>query len=331
MKGLEYAVTEVELDLLKAHPRNNQYKTPLDAESEEYQLMRTSIATNGLIHPLIVQASTNIIISGHTRWRIAKELGMTKLPVRYLEQSDEDAENLLVSDNIERAGKETDLIKLARSVDRLAEKYSTRKEAYEKLSGTFAIQYRQLDRLRSLLKLIPELQELVSMEHVGLKAGTALAALDVSQQQKVINYLIETGKAEKQDWKLTEKEALHFASKIREIKLRPEPTLGWDDNNTGNTLRNAPEIAQRDLEPSDRVYVPETTYEPQTREEELSSREEQTNFEALNLLERDIRTVSRILDRTAPIARTALESGSVKVKEEISKLKKILREAINAL
>jgi len=325
---MEYAVTEVELDLLKPHPRNDQYKTPLDAESEEYQLMKTSIAANGLIHPLIVQAGTNIILSGHTRWRIAKELGMTKLPVRHLEQSDEDAENLLVSDNIERAGKETDLIKLARSVDRLAEKYSTRKEAYEKLSGTFAIQYRQLDRLRSLLKLIPELQQLVSDEHVGLKAGTALAGLDDNQQQKVINYLLETGKADKQDWKLTEKEALHIASKIREMKLTPEP---WDDNNTGNTLTNAPEATQRDLEPSDRVYVPETTYEPQTREEELSSREEQTNFQALHLLERDIRTVSRIIDRTAPIARSALESGSITVKEELSKLKKLLREAINAL
>lgn len=338
---MEYTVANVTLDLLRPHPKNENYKTALLEDSDEYRMMKASIATDGLRHPLLVQSETNIVISGHTRLRIAKQLGWIEIPVRFLDLSDDEAENLLVADNLERAGKEQDLMRLARSVDRLVRKYDNRKEAYAQLSDLFNVQDRQLDRLRSLLKLVPPLQTLVSEEHIGLKAASAIAALDEDQQREVITYIAATGIAESKDWKLTEKEAGHIASKIRDKKAvqtpKPEPEperepdlVEWD-NDTENTFTDDPAAPQQDLGTSDRVEVPETTFEPQTREEEKSAKTEQTIFKALTLLKRDTRAVERIMTQTAPLTQIAQELNIIEVKRELSLLKKSMREALNAL
>ena len=326
-----YEVVNVALSELREHPANNTYKTPISEDSEEFKLMAASIASDGLRIPLLVQKNTNTILSGHTRFKIAKSLEWTEIPVMYQDVDDEQGEDILVQDNLERASKEKDLIKLAKSIERLTRKYANRKEAYAQLSNIFNVQDRQLDRLRSLLRLIPELQRLVSEEHIGLKSGAALAGLDVDQQHEVITYIAATGMAESKDWKLTEKEAIHIAGKIRNKLIEPDQAPDELDDESENTLLDPSAGLQHDLEPLDKVEVPGFTYEPQTREEETSAKTEQTIFKALTLLKRDTRAIERIISQTAPLTQGALEMNSIEVKRELSLLKKSLREAINAL
>lgn len=64
---------------------------PRKASEKEYNDLKSSITTFGLIDPIIVnshETRKNIIIGGHFRFRIAKDLGYTKVPVTYVSIAD---------------------------------------------------------------------------------------------------------------------------------------------------------------------------------------------------------------------------------------------------
>ena len=58
-----------------------------------------SIREFGFASPIIAQRSTKRIISGHTRLRAAKLIGMKEIPVRFLDLTDSQATALNVADN----------------------------------------------------------------------------------------------------------------------------------------------------------------------------------------------------------------------------------------
>lgn len=72
------------------NPRwNDQAVQPVAASIEEF----------GFGAPIVVQASTNMIIAGHTRLKAAIRLGWQKVPCRILEITDRNAERLAIADN----------------------------------------------------------------------------------------------------------------------------------------------------------------------------------------------------------------------------------------
>lgn len=84
---VHYALME-EIDL---HPDNANVGN-VDAIVE-------SIRVNGFYAPIIVQASTGFIIAGNHRYQAAKKLGMSQVPVVYLDVEDEEAKRIMVADN----------------------------------------------------------------------------------------------------------------------------------------------------------------------------------------------------------------------------------------
>lgn len=92
--SLEGAAAEfVTLDRLqpwKDNPRRNEAAVPE---------VRNSIARFGFGAPLIARKADGMIIAGHTRFEAAKQLGLDRVPVRFLDLSAAEAQALALADN----------------------------------------------------------------------------------------------------------------------------------------------------------------------------------------------------------------------------------------
>ena len=75
-------ITNVSIDVLKVHPRNTEFFD--DISGKEYEEFKNSIQEEGIISEIIVSPDMTII-SGHQRYKAAKELGITMIPIRIRE------------------------------------------------------------------------------------------------------------------------------------------------------------------------------------------------------------------------------------------------------
>lgn len=194
----------VATDKLKPHPKNGFYFS--DVTGEKYEEIKRSIATHGIRDPLKVTPDY-IIISGHQRWRIAKDLGLSHVPVEVLDVDEREAEYLLIAENVERRGEaESDPMKKARIAKFLKEYWGIRdKGNNRKFDGQFVHQKTMKDvgdvigesakkaqRLLKLNDLIPEIQSLVSAGKLGTTAAEQIAYLTPDEQKALLNALGES-------------------------------------------------------------------------------------------------------------------------------------------
>jgi ParB family chromosome partitioning protein len=118
-----FMYSEISIQLLKIHPKNTDYFSELP--DEKYQEIKQSIAAHGIRDPLKV-LSDYIVIAGHQRLRIAKELGIEKVPVVVLDISAEEAEYLLIADNEERRQGDDNPMRKARRAEYLKQYWNVR-------------------------------------------------------------------------------------------------------------------------------------------------------------------------------------------------------------
>ena len=316
----KFQVANVEIRKLSEHPANERYKTPLSRDSEEYQLMRASMAEYGLRNPILVQESTDIVISGHTRLRIARELGWTTIPVRYIAIDDEAAETMLIQDNIERAGAEPDLVKRARAVVRLYMEHEAavnRGEAIHQVAKRFGIKQRQLDRLRNVLDLIEPLQDLVSQGKIGLKTVDVIAKLDEEEQAELYRLIAEH--AEDSRWTLTEERAKTYRDAIRSAKedSQVEAAATTTDSPVSSGILD-------DVEDEAPAFNAEKQHaETVERDVAVSG--------ALQQLQRQQRALDRWEQQLSLLHGVSSYGGSDKVKSEISSLRKNIKAYLKSL
>lgn len=71
-------VTNMSVDVLKVHPRNEEFFD--DISGEKYEQFKKSIQEDGIITPITV-APDMTIISGHQRYKAARDLGVKLVPV----------------------------------------------------------------------------------------------------------------------------------------------------------------------------------------------------------------------------------------------------------
>ena len=213
-------IVYVDPTTLKPHPDRTKAGTILSEDDGKYKLLAVSIREDGIQDPLKVQKGTNNIIGGHHRWKIAIAMGMKEVPVRYYDVNDDEARLMMVMDNHKRIGDEKDPMKLAwtfqvvvskrgfaRGGDRAREDKS--KQTLEELAQFFDMKRTHFIRYLDLLKLIPELQRLVSEQKIGIKAGSILSKLSPQNQRKVYESIPNSRKP---DWRMTEAEARNLAN-----------------------------------------------------------------------------------------------------------------------
>jgi len=88
--GLE-AYVSVPVDTLEPHPEN--------ARQGDIGAISESLRVNGIYRPLIVQASSNLILKGNNTWHAVKAMGWETVPVVFLDVDDEEARRVLLADN----------------------------------------------------------------------------------------------------------------------------------------------------------------------------------------------------------------------------------------
>lgn len=82
---------DAQVDQLRAHPKNpNQGDVGAIVES---------IHENGFYGVIVAQRSTGMILAGEHRWRAAREAGLQRVPVMWLDCDDEAALRVLLADN----------------------------------------------------------------------------------------------------------------------------------------------------------------------------------------------------------------------------------------
>lgn len=91
VKVLGTQVKQVKVEDLKSHPDN--------AREGDIDAIVQSFRSNGFYGALIVQRETGYILAGNHRWQAAKRLGMTTVPVMYVDVDDTEAKRILLADN----------------------------------------------------------------------------------------------------------------------------------------------------------------------------------------------------------------------------------------
>lgn len=90
----------IQVNIDEIHPNRKKlemYRTP-----ENYENIKLNIEREGIIEPLIVNEKTHEIISGNLRFQVAKDLGITIVPVLYQDIDQEEMDIKSISTNQQR-------------------------------------------------------------------------------------------------------------------------------------------------------------------------------------------------------------------------------------
>ena len=92
---------QIDINVLKSHPRNNEFFD--DLNGEEFERLKNSIKDEKIYNDILVSPDMTII-SGHQRVRAAKELGMKLVPIKIDEDLQDENSKLraLISNNFGR-------------------------------------------------------------------------------------------------------------------------------------------------------------------------------------------------------------------------------------
>lgn len=87
----ELSIIYTDVSEIEPHPEN--------ANRGDLDAIKESIRVNGYYAPILVQSTTGYILAGNHRYRAARELGHTAVPVVYIDVDDEAAKRIMVADN----------------------------------------------------------------------------------------------------------------------------------------------------------------------------------------------------------------------------------------
>lgn len=242
----------LEIKDLKPHPKNEELFD--DIEGQRWSEFKESILRRGVVEPIVVTQDL-VIVSGHQRVKACKELEIKTIPCRithypeFDEKTDTPKEDMiledLISTNIMQRGvgniNPLKMAKCIRELERIkgirngsagganGNNQYIKKEVDRKnfaranqndLSEELGLTTRQVQNYKSLLNLIPELQDLVETGELKASIGyTVLSKLPKEEQEKVIEDLGQDKLKE-----MTQKEMKLYVNKIKELNTELEKT-----------------------------------------------------------------------------------------------------------
>ena len=232
----------LEIKDLKPHPKNEELFD--DIEGQRWSEFKESILRRGVVEPIVVTQDL-VIVSGHQRVKACKELEIKTIPCRithypeFDEKTDTPKEDMiledLISTNIMQRGvgniNPLKMAKCIRELERIKgikhgnNQHSRIRKNFASsnqndLSEDLGLTTRQVQNYKSLLNLIPELQDLVETGELKASIGyTVLSKLPKEEQEKVIEDLGQDKLKE-----MTQKELKLYVNKIKELNAELEKT-----------------------------------------------------------------------------------------------------------
>lgn len=176
---------ELDIHCLQA----GQYQPRQDFNQEALQELAQSIATQGLIEPLIVRAiaaQRYEIIAGERRWRAAQLAGLTLVPCLIGQYSDKQACALTLIENIQR--QDLNLIEEATAYRRLLDEFHYHQDELAVLVGKSRSHVANLVRL---LTLTASVKDLLRQQALSLGHARMLVGLEPWQQEAMAQQIVD--------------------------------------------------------------------------------------------------------------------------------------------
>jgi ParB-like chromosome segregation protein Spo0J len=233
---------ELKIKDLKPHPQNDYFFD--DIKDENWTAFVESIRTSGVIEPIVIDATTKIIVSGHQRVRGCKELGIKTImcEVRIYDSEDKIIKDLLETNLRQRGIGNTNPVKLGRCILELEKIYGIRNGGDRKsepnnlgpispttpttqseLASVFGITDETLRNYKKLTKLIPEIVDLVDTGIVTSTTASMLISKLSPEEQEVLIASMDVTK------KITAKEVAMYV--VENEALKSQQTIIEADNN----------------------------------------------------------------------------------------------------
>ena len=220
-------VQNIAVDVLKVHPRNQEFFD--DISGQDYENFKKSISEEGIISEIIV-APDMTIISGHQRYKAAKDLGMKMVPIRIREDLiDEDKKlKVLLAANFGRTKNDEEkqrkvaveyvrLCGYSPNGDRSTEAQSGLRLTLDEIAHQLGTSKTNLKRALSIERnLTDSMKELLDTGIISKTlAADTIASLSPQEQEELISSLDTTKR-------ITQKEMQKYIDEVKESKKRLE-------------------------------------------------------------------------------------------------------------
>lgn len=217
----------VSVNILKVHPRNAEFFD--DISGKDYEDFKNSIKEDGIISDIIV-APDMTIISGHQRYKAAKELGIKMVPIQIREDLIDEEKKLkvLLAANFGRKHNSeakqrkiaTEYVKLCgyeHGGDRNSRCQVGTLKNLDEIASELGTTKRSLQRALSIERnLTDSMKELLDTGVISKTlAADVIAGLSSEEQEQLITNLDVTKK-------ITAREVKKYIEEIRSLKENPE-------------------------------------------------------------------------------------------------------------
>lgn len=222
--GQMLRVSEIEPN--RRQPRKN-------FDDETISALADSIKEHGILQPILVRpyGSGYQIVAGERRWRAARMLGMSEVPVQIKELSDLEAMQLALIENLQREN--LNPVEEAKGYSELVESYGMTQEEVAKTVGRSRSSVANAMRL---LALPEEIQEMLENGDISTGHGKALLAFDDEEKMldaarkaadgKLNVRSLEKMASEEDTKKPSKKDNSHIDSYFKEMEIGLHNALG---------------------------------------------------------------------------------------------------------
>ena len=222
---------QININVLKPHPRNNEFFD--DLSGEEFERLKNSIQDEKIYTDILVSPDMTII-SGHQRVRAAKELGLTLVPIKIDEDlQDEDSKlRALISNNFGR--RKNDPTKDRKALATYVELKGYKQGRPEKKSNMDSLTLdeiaKELNMSKSNLKralriernLTDSMKELLDSGEIKKTfASDTIASLSEDEQEELISKLDVTRR-------ITQTQMQKYIDEIKDLKANPPKPSDYD-------------------------------------------------------------------------------------------------------
>jgi len=254
--GLE----QVAIDQIDPNPFQPRRSFPADKLKE----LADSIRSSGVVQPVLLRQSGGRyqLIAGERRWRAARLAGLAALPAVVRDIGDRDALELALTENLLR--EDLNPLDAARGYEALQQKHGL---SHEQIAERLGLDRSTVTNTLRLLRLPPEVQELVAQGEVSSGHARALVGLDsAAAQSSLARLIVKQGLSVRQvenlvamrgarrEKKAAAREAPKLDPNVRAAMLEMERTLGTRVKIQGNERRGRIEISYFSAEDLNRLY-----------------------------------------------------------------------------
>ena len=224
---------EIPLDLIDHNP----FQTRSTVNEEQLAELAASIAANGVVQPVLVRPVAGgrfQLIAGERRWRASQIAGKTTVPAILRQVSDEQAMEITIVENLQRA--DLNSMEQARAFERLSREFHMTQEQMAQRTGKDRA---TVSNFLRLLKLPSSVQARVESGQLSFGHARALLAFEHAEEMEAAAQLIVDRSLSVRQ---TESYVQDFIDPSRKAKKRPKPPAPVDAN-----VRDAQERLQRAL------------------------------------------------------------------------------------